>query len=632
MTNDSRRGALALELLKMFPPVVAEKVLDLDSFRREFSLRADAEITFNEIDVTFRRSGLFRAVRDLDVGNAGSVRDRSGVAWAVARDGASSPRLTFQSEARTMHSASFWPLFKAREDRLAIFQALLAARCIIDDEAAKWAVRLDQGPLVDDEVDDLLSYVFDHPLDVSPGIRSAISDQEISLPDVIPHSARYYGRLIAPPGDAGQISEYCKQCVPVHFEHLYVLGNEDALKLAFLVCAHPNIAAALDLTRFPEPVVRTVFDWIAQAGDRYSQVAAFEAGSRIVAELPYLNDYLVQLFDAVADDAGDNHSGFELAAALFVLVDAEFARIGLFRQTAPFWRRAAALAQAGLIEREVVAQYGRQSKFDEWVRPQHGLLFALNNYADMHRAPRWSPDLAAPALFRGELLMRVMAAGARISSEDCSEELYARVSRDGRLSLTGRVQPFWFVPNPLEGEAEPPVNMPKDIAPDWENASSDGVVDAQIFIALINSARIFKIPVGEANMAADLLRRCKFQVNFRESATADAFVLGLASLAAAVRSTELQEGVRVLCRVARRTHPDWEAFTETRVLLTACAAHSGKSEWVAAVGDWVTELAFEVKGREELLRLKLHLDVLLLIEPELWRTCSRAVAALSVQN
>jgi hypothetical protein len=85
----------------------------------------------------------------------------------------------------------------------------------------------------------------------------------------------------------------------------------------------------------------------------------------------------------------------------------------------------------------------------------------------------------------------------------------------------------------------------------------------------------------------------------------------------------------VLCRVARRTHPDWEAFTEARALLTACAAHAGKAEWAAAVGDWITELAFEVKGQERLSRLKRHLDVLLLIEPELWRTCARAVGALS---
>ena len=65
-----------------------------------------------------------------------------------------------------------------------------------------------------------------------------------------------------------------------------------------------------------------------------------------------------------------------------------------------------------------------------------------------------------------------------------------------------------------------------------------------------------------------------------------------------------------------------------RIGLVAAAAFPDKSEWSKVVGEWITELAFEDQDIESATKLLSHIRVLCHVEPELWRTCARAEAAL----
>ncbi len=62
--------------------------------------------------------------------------------------------------------------------------------------------------------------------------------------------------------------------------------------------------------------------------------------------------------------------------------------------------------------------------------------------------------------------------------------------------------------------------------------------------------------------------------------------------------------------------------------LTAAAAHLDLAGWCKFVGEWVTELAFQPLGCDEMDRLHSHVEQLCHIVPELWHTCGRAEAAL----
>jgi hypothetical protein len=191
--------------------------------------------------------------------------------------------------------------------------------------------------------------------------------------------------------------------------------------------------------------------------------------------------------------------------------------------------------------------------------------------------------------------------------------------------------PFAFLPGPLEGGVESIIEMPSEIEADLRKGLEAEELTPQSFISLVNSPLIFRVGPQLAQLAAQALRRAKYQLR-QMRAQNDIFSLlsGLAMVAAVTRSGELAEEVRILVRVVRR-RPGIDIAPEDamRIGLIAAAAFSDISKWSQFVGDWLTELTFENMSRKKAGILQQHIRVLCQLEPNLWETCARAEAASS---
>lgn len=173
--------------------------------------------------------------------------------------------------------------------------------------------------------------------------------------------------------------------------------------------------------------------------------------------------------------------------------------------------------------------------------------------------------------------------------------------------------------------------MPPDIESNLQRALESEEPNRDDFISLVNSPLIFKIGPQLAQLAAQALRRAKYQLrNLGDQDEAFSLLSGLATVAAVTRSTELADEVRILVRVFRRKPGvDIAPDSAMRIALISAAAHADKPQWCKFIGDWLTELSFEDMSREIAANLHEYILLLCKLEPDLWETCGRAEAALT---
>ncbi|MGE3392646.1 MAG: hypothetical protein AB7O21_21765, partial [Gammaproteobacteria bacterium] len=150
------------------------------------------------------------------------------------------------------------------------------------------------------------------------------------------------------------------------------------------------------------------------------------------------------------------------------------------------------------------------------------------------------------------------------------------------------------------------------------------------FIALINSAMIFRVDAGQADLAAKALKLGNHRLAIVEDKSQIlGIVNGLATVAAVARNAALADELRILMRMYRRD-PQFRFSIEEdmRVCLVAAASRAELSDWRDFAGEWLTELAFgEFEGEDGNVLLS-HLQCLCHSVPDLWVSCGKADAAL----
>jgi hypothetical protein len=147
----------------------------------------------------------------------------------------------------------------------------------------------------------------------------------------------------------------------------------------------------------------------------------------------------------------------------------------------------------------------------------------------------------------------------------------------------------------------------------------------------MNTALLFDLPAGQSGLAAAALRRVRYSIESTEGEeSVFGLIGGLAIVAAVTRGTDLADAFRVLARIMRRrkrltADPD----DEMRIAMISAASHEGLEDWARFVGEWITEIAFEVTDKEAAQRFLPKLRRLMRLEPTLARHCASADAALA---
>lgn len=629
-----RRAAMVGAALKLVPPLICKSMLNEQSFREEYGLKIEAEITFGS-SVSVKWSELLNAVRIVLAGKASAeLTDAEDRTWNLTIDARTGelPNFILSSDQQRLLLPDFSVLSEDVSTRLRSLEASASDVNLPPSARKEWNNILQKRALEDDEVEVYYSDIHDTPVNMERTIRSELMAGKCSMSSLVPRSRRYFERLVGIYDGSGSIRDYAVGVGREVFRQLTEWRPYEGFLFSLLLSSHATLTAEINTEHLVKEELEKAFDYLEKHGDMLSRLGAFEVGLRILPNRPEVEPYLLRLVHRIRDDDVESRaSEFKLFSALFILVDGELARTRLLAEEPPFYRRLASLAQAALIHRQLVQCAIDYDRFCEWALSAHVEQFYMQSLADMRTEPRWYPDLVDAPQLQADFFGRIMNAGHNFQANLGEGELRATILGNGEQSLLKLCEfPCLFFPGPLEGAEDSPNTLPDSLARVIEEQLDSDKVEAASFIGLINSAAIFRITSGHAELAAKALRLGNYTLaNLKNKSQMMGILIGLARVAAVSRNPALANELRILVRRYRRDSQYGISIEEAMIIcLVASAARQDLMEWRKFVGEWLTELAFGELERSECKILHSHLSVLLHLVPELWVSCARADAAL----
>lgn len=629
------RSAIALEVLKRLPPSLRASFVSRRDFLNHHALRANTKITIGPEGISFDRSRLYSAIRQA-LGEPGlkvPIEAIDGVVWNAAAESDDGPRIiALVRDGHRLVLPGLLSLSPEKAERLAEFDERAMGIESYDPVIASWRRRIENGPLEDEDVDGFRSELGKLPMRAAAAIAAEIEKGESSIAILVPATAEYYDRLVGPRIAQAGLSEFVRSSAAAHIKQLIEWHPREGLKLALLMASHTSVSSLIAQQGLASETLSETFEWLAAGGDRISQVGAIEVGLALLRKHPQLEEQVLSLVREIMSDDSESGGRLGLLSSLIIFVDGELARTKVLGTAPPYWRRLAAIAQASLIERELIsAGVATEVPFSEWARQGRGQAFLLQTLIDLRLEPRWLPDFLAPGQLKAEFLGRVSAAAQTHSESIRSDSLRALLLGGEPGSIRPLLRfPFAYLPGPLEGGVDPVNQLPDEIEALIREALQSETLEPNSFTPLVNSALVFQLGPQHAELAAEALRRVKYQLRHGREGQPQVFGLlqGLANFAAVARSVDLANEVRILTRVMRaRAGLEIGADDTMRIALIAAAAIQDRDDWAKFVGDWLTELAFEDLDSEAAAKLHSHILALCRLDPHLWKSCARAEAA-----
>ena len=636
MTNTPyKRAAMAGAALELVPPLIRKSLLNERSFREGYGFKTEAMIAFGSGGVSVHRSKLFNAVRTvLAGGTPAELTDAEDWTWNLTNDAREDelPKLVLSSDQQRLILPDFSVLSEDASTRIRSLGEAASDVNLPLIAQDKWRSILKERALEDDEVDTFHRDIRDTPIHVERTIRSEITAGESSVSSLVPNSRQYFERLVGTYDGSGSIRDYAVGTGREVFKQLTEWRPYEGFLFSLLLSSHSALTAEIKVDHLDQENLEKAFDYLEKHGDMLSRLGAFEVGLRVLPDRPEVKPFLMRLVHRIRDDDVEgNASEFKLFSALFVLVDGELARTRLMAREPPFYRRLASLAQAALIHRQLVQCGIDYQRFSDWAVSNRGEHYYMQSLADMRAEPRWNPDLAAAPQMQADFFGRIMIAGNKFEATLGEGELHDTILGDGEQSLIKLCEfPRPYFPGPLEGAENSPNALPDDLARIIEEKLDTEQVEASSFITLVNSAMIFRITSGHAELAAKALRLGNYTLaNLEDKSQLVGILNGLATVGSASRNPALADELRILVRRYRRDSQYSFTIAEAmRMCLVASAAREDLMEWRGFAGECLTELAFgDLEGNEGGV-LHSHLLALLHSVPELWVSCARAEAAL----
>jgi hypothetical protein len=630
---------MAQAALELMPPLIRKSLIEESEFREEYGLKADAVLAFGDTGVLIQRSEIFDAIRDVLSGASEiEVSDADGRGWKLKNDSqiGDLPALVISSGKQCLVLPNLAPLSPDAATRLRSLDELAPHVNLPASARNMWRSVLSERALDDDEVHEFHSDFYDTPVHVARAIRNEIQRGQSNISSLVPSSRRYFERLVGIYDGSTSIGDYAAGTGRQVFEQLSAWRPYDGFLFSLLLSSHSALTAEVGIKHLESADLVRAFDFLERHGDKLSQVGAIEVGLRVLPERPEIKPAIIRLVTQIRDDNVDKpESGFKVLSALFILVDGELSRTRLLSSEPPFYRKLVSLSQAALIHRQMLDSGIEFDGFWEWAVNNRGGQYYVQSLADMRLEPRWNPDLAEAAQLKADFFGRIMIAAKNFENNIKDSELHPLALGDESGSLFSLSEfPRPYFPGPLEGIDNNPNILPAELSTVIKTQLSGEEVRASSFVALVNSAMIFRLDSDQAELAARALRLGSHRLaNVEDKSQLLAILNGLATVAAVTRSSILAGELRMLARRYRRDSQYALSIEEAmRICLVAAASHGDLNDWREFVGNCLSELAFgELEGEDGEVLLS-HLRCLCHAVPELWVSAGRADAALMAYN
>ena len=640
MNDPYLRSALAQAALKFFHPLICNDLLNESDFLEEYGFMIDGVLSFDGSGVSVQSSILFDAVRKVISGaSVKKVIDTNGCEWQL-KNSSEKKMPPHLSLSRGKQHLIFPPYFGAlasdRSIRLRSLDEAVSEVNLLGSASDPWRNIFAERALRNEEVLAFHSEFLDTPVKKARSISSEILGGQMNLSSLVPPSRRYFERLVGAYDGSTSIAEYAAGSGGMLFKQLSAWRPYDGFLFSLFLSSHSSMTDEINIDLLDNEDLVRAFNFLDKHGDRLSQLGAIEVGLRVFPSRPEIEQALIRLIEQIRDDDVDGQaSSFKLFSALFCLVDGELSRIHLLSSEPPFYRRLAALSQAALIHRQIVNSSIHIDQFSEWAFIKRGWQHHLQSLADMRLEPRWNPNFAMASQMKAEFFGRIMNTARKYEENIKGSELFELILTTNSGSLRSLSDFFYpYLPGPLEGGEEAKNILPAELEETMEAQLGEEKIAPSSFIALVNSALLFRIGADKAELAAKGLKLAHYRLlNVESKSELFAILNGLATVAAVSRSLTLADELRILVRKYRHDAEFQLSISEAiEICLVAAASRADLNGWREFVGDWLTELAFSDLSGNDGEVLDSYVRCLCDTVPEFWVSCGRANAAVMAYN
>ena len=636
MNDRSQEWALVQTAMEALPPILRDELVNDEIFVQRWSIPIETSLSLSRNGPVVSRTELYQAIRTAirSVGTEVAFVDNDQSTWTVvcrSRNGGLS--FMIKSAGREVAIADHSALADDREIREAWLEGAACDVSVEGGVVEKWRNRVACGPLDDQEFSELISDFAITPTSVYQNIVRTLASGRVSVQTLVPLDKRYYGRLTGTATFGSYVRDFIARDVAGLIEMLQERNAAQGFLLSLLVCSAGEISDNIRIDGLEKEEMLDVYRWLVENGDPISQVSAVEVGLSHISKYPELETCIERMSEQlICDNAESGNGRFELLSAIVTLVSSELIRTNTLGRVPPFYRRQVAIAQASLIVRAIINVGGDRESLIKWAgavgREQ---TYFVQGLVDLRVEPRGLPSYTGPRQLRAGCLGRVLNAAARHGEQIQSESLRALlVGSDSRLRRVIE-WPLAVLPGVLEGAVARNRTIPEGELRDVLSRLEEKTPKSEIFVDVGNAALIFDLPRKVASVTAASIIRMEYSIGDSLSeGELLSIAKGLAVLASISRDTELSSVLRVLVRVLRRKkrfvkHPQ----EELGIAMLAAASHRDRAEWACFVGEWITELAFEIDGKHGAGQSRAMLRELIRIEPMIARHCSAADAALA---
>ena len=630
------RRNILVTVFEFLSPGLRTELLNTPEFARQCGFPTIAGITLGKESPSFQCDQFYGGVRKAirDPGSGIEIIDHSAATWRVtARAASEGLEFIVDNGVTNLSIGDQSGLAEDESIRLKWFSKAVREANLPVEQVEKWKVIIESRPLDDQEFAQLNFEIESTPVNHYRNLRTGMVRGSLDLGTLVPSERAYYNHLIGFFGPTDDAVSYVESGVAPLVGNLQAWEPNLGFLLSLLMCSRDIVSGLVGTEGVGSEQLLRTYQWLANHGDPISQIGSVEVALLDIEGHRDVEPFIEQMVEGfIADDPVREGGMFSLLSAMIVLVASELSRRRILKDVRPFYRRQAAIAQASLIVRAMYGAKVDAASIVEWERTNgFGYNFLLQGLVDLREEPRWLPDFVSPSQLRAEFIGRVANAIEKCKGQVHSESLRRLViGTESRLSRAIEF-PFPMLPGPLEGEiVKELTTVPEEMLNDVARELEAEQLEPNSFAGLVNMALLFKVPGSHAGLAAKALRRVRYSIeNADDKEYLFGLVAGLARVAAVTRGTDLAEELRVLVRVMRRRRrlnasPD----DEMRVAMMAAASQEKVDDWARFVGEWMTELAYEIVEEESARSFLPTLRRLVQIEPALARHCAAADAAL----
>ncbi|ENK2108598.1 hypothetical protein H4F24_21985 [Vibrio alginolyticus] len=612
--SDSMRAYIVSHTLNLFPSSVRLELLSDTKLCKEPGLQTDATISFGDKEYAFARSALFKAIRSVfdNIEREFSLEDTNHNVWLLRNLPGERSGFSLTNRDMQIVNDSFWPLLGDIDRRLSIFETVAKNRRLSKEDIEYWRVELSAEAVSDDDVSDLLLDLDLSPTRIKKLLKSEFQRPSNSASTLVPNDIRYYERLVGKYRGSKNIEEFCNNEFKQYFDSRIENGLIDN---ELLICMHKSISRVVSTGIIDEALYQSLAKRAIETCHPILLISCLEIGALKFANS--LDTTLKALFESIS--SVKTLENLRLFCSMAVFVDGELARLQIFKNKPPFYRRLASLTQSALIVEAALEENVAFDKVEQWAAQQRGLYFFCQSFIDLIEEPRWLPTYLTAEQFINELYGRINIACQNAAKSEAIKFLQENLMSGSKFNMS------CFLPGPLEGNS-----VPEEVPGEISNLLAEQVsceVSLASFRVLMNSALFWKIDEKHLERTVSLLESAQHKLAEANDKDSVYQVLnGLAQVACMTRSEKIASSVMILSRLYRDyIDVDSEPENYLSLGLVAAAAFEDKNDWAEFIGQWCTELAYLSISDDAIFRIELMLKKLCILEPYLYHTCSKAL-------